>query len=1437
MNIKKITKIVLAFILMFGMQIGIKSNVKAAGEALNYFENEEVTFNGTADTVQTKTEGLETIKNADSFTITTKFKTSDKTKRIHNLFFVGNEAANKANNYVNMYLSINGKDATLGVELRNGSNNDHTSVKLAGTYNDNEYHTYAFTVEHNVGYALYVDGKLVKKVAKNPTRFIKGSIADATYLSFGGGKRAGANSYYANGTMKSAHLYNNRTLTASEIADDYISDAIGGAILYSVGNVGTQQEISQAVSGLTTTSFSTVATYRYESPVKHAVLSLSSEDGKSVTAFVDPTTNKVGLAYDDKEVAVTTSDTLFTTDKWYSVAYVVDSKTNKLIVYVDQVKVGEADGAVGLNQISNLNKVNVGISKKAGIANLNGHIERAAVFGVALDATIITALQDPTNYVFEQQPDPESSYSTEEVRLFHDNYKGARKYRIPSLLTTSNGTVLAAIDKRNQHAADWGNIDTFLRRSVDGGKNWDEGKVILDLADNEAAGTANSAFLIDPSMVEDKTNHRIFMLLDMFPESQGFFSIQKGTDFEKVGEKYYQKLHTRDRKTYTIREEGNVYDENGTKTDYKVTVTAEAPYKALGDLYQNGEKVGNVYLQTGPLTMVKTSHLWLIHSDDEGQTWSQPKDITPQVKEEWMKFMGTGPGVGIQLKNNRLVFPVYYTNYTGNKQSSAVIYSDDNGETWHRGESPNDGRVYKGKTYNSQTLKNSDTALENTESQVIQLNNGDLKLFMRSHNGKVMVATSKDNGQTWENTLGEFTDLADPYCQLSVIHYGDVDGKEIVVFSNPNAKSRSNGTLRVGEVNGGDITWTHSQVVTPGAYAYSSITKLPNGHIGVLYEGEGLDINYKEVDLNWIKAPLVNKPVEAPIALNATVLPAADGCFYITVDYSQNVLVAENAQVEFQAGGQTLTARYYQGSGTNQITYQLPITGNETGVLTMHAYTGVIEGVMKHAPTVYEEELYDFDIIPVQHYTVTTNNNQDTQGAENVIDSQTNTLWHTKWDKSEPTPHTLTIELDQVYKVDGYYYLPRQDGTNGIITQYKIEVSTDNVTYTKVKEGSWKADKTYKKAQFTPIDAKYVRLVSVEGEGGFSAAAEVRLHQSHQATVDKTTLQAGYDQLVTFDLSPYRKAGRDALTAELTAAKAVLDDENATQQQVANAMNKITDAINALVEREPITKEGTSDNKTINATYLEETFADNAEFNVRYSPEKSNTDKDVYELSFSVEGAKVQPVDGGVLLAFPIKENREVEGVYHVESDNSLTKLNHVIKDNKVSVLGTAFSDYVVNYIPLAAETDETTAPSNDAETPNVDATTPNDSVETPKAEEVAPKVNLETIKENLKDSAETPKENVETPRDNQEILKDSVEAPKSENVASLDDQEMENKDVSEVINDDQAVVTDENNQASAPQDAKETKKAVHTNDESQSGYIALLGFAVAGLLLTRKRK
>ena len=68
------------------------------------------------------------------------------------------------------------------------------------------------------------------------------------------------------------------------------------------------------------------------------------------------------------------------------------------------------------------------------------------------------------------------------------------------------------------------------------------------------------------------------------------------------------------------------------------------------ELYKNGEWIGYTYTEKCPLRVPLTSFLIMLYSDDDGKTWSEPIDLNPLLKKEWMHFWGCGPGTGIQLK-------------------------------------------------------------------------------------------------------------------------------------------------------------------------------------------------------------------------------------------------------------------------------------------------------------------------------------------------------------------------------------------------------------------------------------------------------------------------------------------------------------------------------------------------------------------------------------------------------------------------------------------------------------------------------------------------------------------------------------------------------------------------------------------------------------------
>ncbi|HDR1525776.1 TPA: autotransporter domain-containing protein, partial [Pasteurella multocida] len=195
------------------------------------------------------------------------------------------------------------------------------------------------------------------------------------------------------------------------------------------------------------------------------------------------------------------------------------------------------------------------------------------------------------------------------------------------------------------------------------------------------------------------------------------------------------------------------------------------------------------------------------------------------------------------------VLPVYYSNLSG-MESAALIISQDGGKSWELGKSPNDTRL---NGYDSRTSPSNTNRL--TEAQLVELDNGDIKLFMRNQSGKVMMSTSKDGGYTWVSTE-KINELNHGYSQLSVVKYSKkINGKEYIVFSGQSESGQSgdslrrNGKLFLGEVQeDGSIVWKTDKLVReiqssgkanrthPNGYVYSSMAELGDGSIGLAYE-------------------------------------------------------------------------------------------------------------------------------------------------------------------------------------------------------------------------------------------------------------------------------------------------------------------------------------------------------------------------------------------------------------------------------------------------------------------------------------------------------------------------------------------------------------------------------------------------------------------------
>jgi hypothetical protein len=413
-------------------------------------------------------------------------------------------------------------------------------------------------------------------------------------------------------------------------------------------------------------------------------------------------------------------------------------------------------------------------------------------------------------------------------------------YRIPSMVTTSNGTVVACADARYCSGMDNPNrIDKVVRRSEDSGKTW--GEYIIAVKE-QGTKQLHSSAAIDPVMTYVSQTGRIYLHYCHTPAGAGIRNCRCCVGEDENGNRVVRSMH----KKYLLKD-GLLYKLNGSATPYKVLDN--------GDVLKGEKKVGNIFTG-GRFKEEHTSSLMMCYSDDDGLTWSKPVSLNSQVKKDYMSFIGPGPGKGIVIENGqykgRIVVPIYYgTRKFPLRLSCCVIYSDDGGTTWKLGESPNNTRTINGVKASDLTICNDDML---TESQLIEQQDGTLKYFIRNHdkNRCVAVAYSKNGGESWEDfKLDE--NLPQPICQTSVISINNADKPYVVLLNPADKNKRRCATVRLSEDDG--ETFKYSRVLKEDDFVYSCLTLLPNGKIGALFEPDEKckEILFTSFSLDWIK--------------------------------------------------------------------------------------------------------------------------------------------------------------------------------------------------------------------------------------------------------------------------------------------------------------------------------------------------------------------------------------------------------------------------------------------------------------------------------------------------------------------------------------------------------------------------------------------------------
>ena len=210
---------------------------------------------------------------------------------------------------------------------------------------------------------------------------------------------------------------------------------------------------------------------------------------------------------------------------------------------------------------------------------------------------------------------------------------------------------------------------------------------------------------------------------------------------------------------------------------------------------------------------LRNGYVAYTYSDDDGVSWSLPRDISAVTRPEERGLFAPGPGHGIKLHNGTLLFPVWYSlKLDPDNQNDAypsvvsTLYSLDDGQNWHMGES----------------IHGNDELVNPNESTLVELSNCSVMINMRSTTKNYLrsVSISQNGFSDWKKPIFD-ENLASPICFGSLCKYDNLILFASPIFNSKQPRSRQKASIKISKDDG--VTWFKEKQLVKSKGGYMDI--------------------------------------------------------------------------------------------------------------------------------------------------------------------------------------------------------------------------------------------------------------------------------------------------------------------------------------------------------------------------------------------------------------------------------------------------------------------------------------------------------------------------------------------------------------------------------------------------------------------------------------